>query len=96
MFGYKLEVPEALTLFVLTMLLLFLPKIVSMVLMLGRRRGGGAVRREGPAGRSARSLEMAVSTLLAPINMMFNSKFVLFTLLGQGVSWVAQKRGGGR
>jgi membrane glycosyltransferase len=26
--------------------------------------------------------------------MMFNSKFVLFILLGQGVSWVTQKRGG--
>jgi membrane glycosyltransferase len=30
--------------------------------------------------------------LLAPINMIFNSKFVLFTLLGQGVSWVTQRR----
>jgi membrane glycosyltransferase len=27
-----------------------------------------------------------------PINMIFNTKFVLFTLLGQGVGWVAQKR----
>jgi membrane glycosyltransferase len=30
--------------------------------------------------------------LLAPINMIFNTKFVIFTLLGQGVGWVAQKR----
>ena len=36
---------------------------------------------------------MAGSTLLAPINMMFNVKFVVFTLLGEGVSWVAQRRG---
>jgi membrane glycosyltransferase len=38
-------------------------------------------------------LEIAVSVLLAPINMMFNAKFVVFALLGQGVSWVTQKRG---
>jgi membrane glycosyltransferase len=91
-FGYVLEVPEALTLFVLTMLLLFLPKIVSIVVMLSRREEveqyGGRVRFVISA-----LLEMVVSTLLAPINMMFNAKFVLFTLLGQGISWVPQKRG---
>lgn len=92
LFGYEIEVPEALTLFVFTMLLLFLPKVVSIVVMLGRREEveqyGGRVRFVVSA-----LAEMAVSTLLAPINMMFNSKFVLFTLLGQGVSWVPQKRG---
>jgi membrane glycosyltransferase len=31
--------------------------------------------------------------LLAPINMMFNARFVIFTLLGQGASWVTQRRG---
>ncbi len=91
-FGYEIEVPEAFSLFIFTMLLLFLPKIVSIVAMLGRReeveRFGGRVRfvLSGLA-------EMATSTLLAPINMVFNTKFVLFTLLGQGVSWVPQKRG---
>lgn len=90
--GYEIEVPEALSLFVFTMLLLFLPKIVSLVAMLGRReeveRFGGRVRfvLSGLA-------EMAISALLAPVNMLFNTKFVLFTLLGQGVSWVPQKRG---
>ena len=90
-FGYEVKVPAALLLFVFTMLLLFLPKIVSIVVMLGRReeveRYGGRVR----FVLSAFS-EIAISALLAPINMMFNSKFVLFTLLGQGVSWVTQKR----
>jgi membrane glycosyltransferase len=37
-------------------------------------------------------LEALGSALLAPINMIFNTKFVIFTLLGQGVGWVAQKR----
>jgi membrane glycosyltransferase len=91
LFGYTIEVPEALTLFVFTMLLLFLPKFVSLFVMLTRReeaeRYGGRVRflLSGLG-------EIAISVLLAPINMMFNAKFVLFTLLGQGVSWVPQKR----
>src|SRR6202142_1937152 len=91
LFGYTLAIPEALTLFALTMLLLFLPKFVSVVVMLGRP---GEVERYGGRGRLVASavLEAAVSMLLAPINMIFNTKFVIFTLLGQGVGWVAQKR----
>lgn len=91
-FGYDIEVPEAFTLFVFTMLLLFLPKVVSIVAVLGRRE---EVERYGGHVRFVLSglAEMAISTLLAPVNMLFNSKFVLFTLLGQGVSWVPQKRG---
>jgi membrane glycosyltransferase len=91
-FGYRVEVPEALTLFVFTMLLLFLPKLVSIVVMLGRRE---EVEQYGGRTRFVLSAlgEIVISTLLAPVNMAFNSKFVLFTLLGQGVSWVPQKRG---
>jgi membrane glycosyltransferase len=90
--GRKVEVPEAFTLFVFTMLLLFLPKIVSIVVTMGRReevlRYGGRVRLLLSA-----LLEIIFSALIAPVNMLFNSKFVLFILLGQGVSWVTQKRG---
>ena len=59
--------------------------------LLGRRE---EVARFGGRWRVAASavLETAGSTLLAPINMIFNTKFVIFTLLGQGVAWVAQKR----
>ncbi|MFT3781639.1 MAG: glucans biosynthesis glucosyltransferase MdoH [Nibricoccus sp.] len=92
-FGYTWEVPEAFTLFVLTMLLLFLPKIISVFLVVQKKERaepfGGRLR----VGISA-LLEIVISTLLAPINMLFNSKFVLFILLGQGVSWVTQNRGG--
>jgi membrane glycosyltransferase len=91
LFGYTVALPEALTLFSLTMLLLFLPKFASVVVMLGRpdevARFGGRWR----LGLSA-FLEAVGSMLLAPINMIFNTKFVVFTLLGQGVGWVAQKR----
>jgi membrane glycosyltransferase len=91
LFGYTLAIPEALTLFSLTMLLLFLPKFVSVVVMLGRP---AEVAQYGGRGRLVASavLEVAASMLLAPINMFFNTKFVIFTLLGQGVGWVAQKR----
>ena len=90
-FGYAVAVPEALTLFSLTMLLLFLPKVVSVVVMLGRK---DEVERYGGRHRLVVSaiLETLGSMLLAPVNMMFNTKFVLFTLLGQGVGWAAQKR----
>jgi membrane glycosyltransferase len=91
LFGYPVAVPEALTLFSLTMLLLFLPKFASVVVLLGRSeevaRFGGRWR----LGASA-VLEALGSILLAPIMMIFNTKFVIFTLLGQGVGWVAQKR----
>ena len=90
--GYVLKVPEALTLFALTMLVIFVPKIVSVVVTLGDRaqaeKFGGSRRLIASA-----LFETLLSTLLAPINMAFNSKFVLVTLLGQGVSWVTQKRG---
>jgi membrane glycosyltransferase len=91
LFGYSVAVPEALTLFSLTMLLLFLPKFVSVVVMLGRPAD---VAGYGGRGRLVASaiLETLISMLLAPINMLFNTKFVIFTLLGQGVAWVAQKR----
>jgi len=90
-FGYAVAVPEALTLFSLTMLLLFLPKFASTVVVLGRKEEAALF---GGRWRLAASalLEALGSMLLAPINMIFNTKFVIFTLLGQGVGWVAQKR----
>ncbi|MGH7943982.1 MAG: glucans biosynthesis glucosyltransferase MdoH, partial [Opitutaceae bacterium] len=92
LFGYQLELPEALTLFVFTMLMLFMPKIVSVIVTLGRPEDAERFSGRRRLVLSAVS-ETLVSALLAPINMAFNSKFVLFSLLGQGVSWVTQRRG---
>ena len=93
-FGYVIQVPQALFLFIFTMLLLFLPKVVSVVSTLGNttqaEKFGGRMRLLISA-----VMETIVSALLAPINMIFNSKFVLFTLLGQGVAWITQKRNAG-
>ncbi|MBI5691712.1 MAG: glucans biosynthesis glucosyltransferase MdoH [Verrucomicrobia bacterium] len=90
--GISPWVVNALALFALTMLLLFLPKLVSVAVTLGQPE---QVRRFGGRGRLLLSFasETVFSVLLAPVNMMFHSKFVLFTLLGQGVSWLAQRRG---
>jgi membrane glycosyltransferase len=90
LFGYVVEVPEAFALFSFTMLLLFLPKVLSVLLELRQGRGAGY---GGPLRLVVSALlEMVVSTLLAPINMMFHAKFVLYILLGQGVGWVTQRR----
>ncbi len=91
-FGYAIAVPEAFTLFVFTMLLLFLPKIIGVILTIQDRNRAAQFGGRGAVIGSA-LLETAFSALLAPINMLFNSKFVIYTLLGQGVSWVTQKRG---
>jgi len=91
LFGYPVAIPEALTLFSLTMLLLFLPKFVSVVVLLGRGEEAAGFGGRWRVCLSA-ILESLGSMLLAPVNMIFNTKFVIFTLLGQGVGWVAQKR----
>ncbi|MFA6960004.1 MAG: glucans biosynthesis glucosyltransferase MdoH [Opitutaceae bacterium] len=91
-FGRMVEVPEALTLFLFTMLLLFLPKIISLITVLQKTDEAARFGGRGPVVVST-VMEISFSALLAPIHMMFNSKFVLFSLLGQGVSWVTQRRG---
>jgi membrane glycosyltransferase len=92
MFGYQVEVPQALTLFLLTMLMLFLPKVISVLVT---ARDPDEVARFGGRRRLVVSAlsEALLSALQAPIAMAFNAKFVLFSLLGQGVSWVTQRRG---
>ncbi|MDA8165960.1 MAG: glucans biosynthesis glucosyltransferase MdoH [Desulfobacteraceae bacterium] len=76
-----------------TGVLLFLPKLLSYLLILlkGRRHLFGG------AGRLALSIlaEIFTSFLLAPIRMLFHSKFVLITLLGREAGWGRQHRGDG-
>jgi membrane glycosyltransferase len=89
-FGYPVPIPEAFALFTFTMVLIFLPKFLSVGLVLKHGRSdayGGPVRLV-----VSTVLEVITSALLAPINMMFHSKFVAYILLGQGVSWVTQQR----
>ena len=82
---------ESLALLAITAAVLFLPKIFSLVLTLGSR----ARRvRFGGAGRLLRSAvaEMVFSLLLAPVMMLFHSKFVFTILAGRSVGWASQPR----
>ncbi|GAA5482390.1 glucans biosynthesis glucosyltransferase MdoH [Haloferula sargassicola] len=76
----------------LTALLLFLPKMLCVLDLAfdpARRRTFGGL------GRAALGafLETLGSALIAPINMAFHTRFVLWNLLGKTVGWDAQHRG---
>jgi membrane glycosyltransferase len=82
--------PErAIALFSTTLSLLFLPKLLSMVIVLkhGARSFGGALR----LGASIFG-EMIVSALLAPIRMLFHTQFVTAALAGHSVQWKSPPR----
>jgi len=83
---------QALVLFGLTMTLLFFPKVIALLDL--RRRPSELAAFRG-WGRLAIGifLETIVFTLLAPILMLFHTKFVVLTLCRQSVSWGTQRRG---
>lgn len=85
--------PEwAIRLFGATATLLFLPKILATVLLLVKRselRGfGGPLRLVASV-----MIETLFSALLAPIRMLFHTKFVLGALLGWKLTWKSPPRG---
>jgi membrane glycosyltransferase len=72
--------------------LLFLPKILAVLLVWAK---GGARYFGGIARMFASAMgEVLVSTLLAPVRMLFHSYFVIATLLGRTIGWNAQNRDG--
>ena len=81
----------ALWLLAVIAMILFLPKILSVVLIVLKRRSartfGGGVRLSVSV-----LLEILLSSLLAPIRMVFHSRFVLLNLLGRTVGWRSQGR----
>jgi membrane glycosyltransferase len=81
----------ALTLLSTTALLLFLPKLLSVLLIVvkgeGARRFGGFLRI-----LAGLIVEVFFSMLFAPIRMLFHSKYVFVTLLGRQVGWGSQQR----
>ena len=81
----------ALVLLATTGVLLFFPKLLSyQLIVLKTRRArlyGGPIKLLGSIG-----LEVCFSTLLAPIRMLFHSKFVFITLLGRQIGWGSQQR----
>lgn len=82
----------ALSLLAVTALILFLPKLLSIALISLKSRTS---RLYGGLSRLAASvlMEILFSSLLAPIRMVFHSRFVVQNLLGRTVSWRSQGRG---
>ncbi|TAG27329.1 MAG: glucans biosynthesis glucosyltransferase MdoH, partial [Verrucomicrobia bacterium] len=83
---------QALLLFAFTLGLLFLPKVLAIFDL---RRIPGEEARFGGWWRvvGGAIAETLIFTLLAPVLMLFHSKFIALTLAGRGVAWVAQRRG---
>ncbi|HJQ73903.1 MAG TPA: glucans biosynthesis glucosyltransferase MdoH, partial [Gaiellaceae bacterium] len=82
----------ALALLSVIAMILFLPKVLSIVLIVAKRREAALY---GGVGRLTLSvlLEILLSSLLAPIRMVFHSRFVGLNLLGRTVGWRSQARG---
>jgi membrane glycosyltransferase len=86
--------PErALRLFGLTMIVLFVPKILAVIAAMGNkalRQGCG-----GAGGLLASFVaESLLSALLSPVMMLIQTRFVADIFLGRDSGWKAQNRGG--
>lgn len=82
--------PElAITLFSTTLTLLFLPKLLSVILICykGAKAYGGVIRLF-----ASLMLEMLFSMLLAPVRMLFHTVFVVSAFLGWEVIWNSPQR----
>jgi membrane glycosyltransferase len=81
----------ALTLLGTTAIILFMPKLFSILLIMFKkahvRKYGGRLNLLASLG-----LEVFLSALFAPVRMVFHSKFVFITLLGRQVGWGPQQR----
>ena len=83
---------QALLLLFGTLGLLFFPKVLA-ILDLARRPGAAAGFGGWTRVIAGAVSETAIFTLIAPVLMLFHSKFIVLTLAGRGVAWVAQRRG---
>jgi len=86
---------ESLVIFCITAGIIVLPKILTLIKML--IENPRKIKLFGGIYGLITSIifELIFSTLMAPIQMLFHSKFVLFTLLGKGTGWNPQKRNAG-
>jgi len=97
--GYQLfpvwpvtKTEQIVSLLVVTLAMLGLPKLCGLVLCLSSRAQRAAF---GGAGRLVASalIEVLFSVLLAPLMMCFHAYFVAATLAGYNVVWATQARG---
>jgi membrane glycosyltransferase len=82
---------ELMTVLLVTLTILFLPKVLALVLLMRERRSwhlfGGRLR-----AATSVLLESLVSAIMAPILMLFQTKFVAAILLRRNVGWPPQRR----
>lgn len=82
---------HGLLVFGVTIVLLLGPKLMAWLLLAVNR---ARARLFGGLWRTAVGIviEFVLSTLIAPILMLFHTKFIVFMFLGRSVEWKAQKR----
>lgn len=80
----------ALSLFVATIVVLFLPKVLGMAIIIR----SGRQSQYGGTGRLVLStlIEIVLTTFLAPVRMLTHTWFVVSTLIGHEVKWGGQQR----
>ncbi|GAB3673515.1 glucans biosynthesis glucosyltransferase MdoH [Salinisphaera aquimarina] len=80
----------AVSLFIATLVVLFLPKILGVVMIVAR----GRQRDFGGVGSLIGStlIEIVLTSLLAPIRMLAHTRFVFMTVVGLQVKWDSQQR----
>jgi membrane glycosyltransferase len=80
---------KAIALFSTTIVLLFLPKLLSIILIWakGAKEYGGRIK-----VTLSMLLEMLFSMLLAPVRMLFHTRFVLAAFLGWAATWNSPQR----
>ena len=75
-------------LFFLTLALLFIPRLLGFLTSLPKARLYGGVFRMGLSVLA----ENILSTILAPVLMIFHTMFVVLTILGLQIKWTTQNR----
>lgn len=79
------------TVLAVTLAMLFLPKLLALLLLIKHPKTlalyGGGIKASASV-----LLETVTSMLLAPILMLFQTKFVLAILLRRNINWATQKR----
>ncbi|MCB1822087.1 MAG: glucans biosynthesis glucosyltransferase MdoH [Candidatus Competibacteraceae bacterium] len=83
---------EMTTVLLVTLAMLFLPKLLALLLLLKEKRLRRAYGGMFKASLSV-ALETVFSVLTAPVLMLFQTKFVLAILMRRAVGWPPQQRG---
>ena len=75
----------------LSLFMLIFPKFLGLFIAIGQERGRHRIRKAWYLTKSV-CVEIILSALIAPVMMMFQSRFVFEIFTGHAVSWNAQQR----